>query len=36
VPHAHRYLLTEKERLTVTAIRVAQNASTKQLAALAA
>lgn len=36
VPHTHRYMLTEKGRLAVTAILAAQNASTKQLAALAA
>jgi len=36
VSHTHRYLLTEKGRLIITAILAAQNASTKQLAALAA
>jgi len=36
VSHTHRYLLTEQGRLIITAILAAQNASTKQLAALAA
>lgn len=36
VPRTHRYVLTEKGRHVVTAILAAQNASTKQLAALAA
>lgn len=36
VSHTHRYMLTEKGRLIITAILAAQNASTKQLAALAA
>jgi len=33
--HTHRYLLTEQGRLIITAILAAQNASNKQLAALA-
>jgi hypothetical protein len=36
ITHTHRYALTEKGRLVITAILAAQNASTKQLAELAA
>ena len=36
VQHTHRYILTDKGRLTITAILAAQNASTKQLPQLAA
>lgn len=36
VQHTHRYILTDKGRLTITAILAAQNASTKQLVQLAA
>ena len=35
VQHTHRYILTDKGRLTITAILAAQNASTKQLVQLA-
>ncbi|MFM9067006.1 MAG: hypothetical protein ACKOUR_06730, partial [Planctomycetota bacterium] len=36
VPRTHRYMLSEKGRIVVTAILAAKNASTKQLAAIAA
>ena len=35
VQHTHRYILTEKGRITITAILAAQNASTKRLVQLA-
>jgi hypothetical protein len=36
VSHTHRYVHTDKERPSITAILVAQNVSTKRLAELAA